>query len=86
MVGHDYEFVQTEFALRAVLVESFQKQACGSIGLQSVSLVPSARGHEERARSGDYVPWIGIAFWDGHRQRLKPIDSGPDAGTAEATP
>lgn len=52
MVGHDYEFVETELVLSAVFVDNLQEQVGGAVRLQSVSFVPCRGGHEERARAG----------------------------------
>jgi hypothetical protein len=71
VIGHDYEIVQPEFVLRAIVIQDAQEQSCGPIGLKEVLLVPCRGCNEKRASPSFHVGWVGAAGRDGHKTAAK---------------
>lgn len=66
VIRHDDEFVQTEFVLRAVVVENPDEESGRPFGLEHGTFSGDGRSDEEGTGIGSYARWSGIAERDRH--------------------
>jgi hypothetical protein len=87
VIWHNDKLVQTISLLSAIVVQNTKKKRRRSVRLKQIPLLSDGGGHEERARSRNYLWKAAVSVWNGHTQRLKPFRlRSVVVGTPEGVP
>jgi hypothetical protein len=64
VIGHDYEFMEPEFALAAVVVQHAHESSSRPFRLKKISLVRDRGRNEESSSAGSRAHRIGVTSWN----------------------